>query len=43
MNKLTVMMAAALMAAGVTARTHEVSAWKGETLAFEFETAVEKT
>ena len=43
MNKMTVMMAAALMAAGVTARTHEVSAWKGETLAFEFETAVEKT
>lgn len=43
MNKMTVMMAVALMAAGVTARTHEVSAWKGETLAFEFETAVEKT
>ena len=33
MNKMTVMMAVALMAAGVTARTHEGSAWKGEALA----------
>ena len=43
MNKLTVMMAAALMAAGVTAKTHEVSAWKGETLAFEFEVSLEQS